>query len=68
MKIQGEIANMLLGLKSLPTNSQLARARFLQNKMKENKLILITLGGIWERTQLDEIDIPSGAAIEIVKL
>ncbi|XP_031263107.1 probable disease resistance protein At4g27220 [Pistacia vera] len=60
MKIQGDIADMLGVTKSLPTNSELARARFLWDRIKEKKHILVILDDIWERIELNDIGIPLG--------
>ncbi|XP_044476181.1 probable disease resistance protein At4g27220 [Mangifera indica] len=59
MKIQGEIADML-GLKSLPTHSELERASSLWQKIKREKRVLIILDDVWEIIKLSEIGIPFG--------
>ncbi|XP_031263112.1 probable disease resistance protein At4g27220 [Pistacia vera] len=60
MKIQGDIAGMLGVTKSLPPNSELARAHFLWDKIKEKKHILVILDDVWERIELNDIGIPFG--------
>ncbi|XP_044476835.1 probable disease resistance protein At4g27220 [Mangifera indica] len=59
MKIQGEIADML-GLKSLPTDSELERASLLWDRIKKEKRVLIILDDVWEIIKLGEIGIPFG--------
>ncbi|XP_044476673.1 probable disease resistance protein At4g27220 [Mangifera indica] len=59
MKIQGEIADML-GLKSLPIHSELARAGSLWERIKQGKRVLIILDDVWEIIKLSEIGIPFG--------
>ncbi|XP_044477263.1 disease resistance protein At4g27190-like [Mangifera indica] len=59
MKIQGEIADML-GLTSLPTHSELARAKLLWERIKKEKRVLIILDDVWAIIKLDDIGIPFG--------
>ncbi|XP_031249391.1 disease resistance protein RPS5-like [Pistacia vera] len=61
MKIQGDIADMLGITNFLPANSEIARASFLWERIKEKKRILIILDDVWERIKLDEIGIPFGS-------
>ncbi|XP_031249802.1 disease resistance protein SUMM2-like [Pistacia vera] len=60
MKIQSDIADML-GVTNLPASSEIARASFLWERIKEKKKILIILDDVWERIKLDEIGIPFGS-------
>ncbi|XP_044477148.1 probable disease resistance protein At4g27220 [Mangifera indica] len=59
MKIQGQISDML-GLTSLPTHSELARASSLWERIKKEKRVLIILDDVWEIIALGEIGIPFG--------
>ncbi|XP_031263074.1 disease resistance protein At4g27190-like isoform X2 [Pistacia vera] len=61
MKIQSDIANMLGVTNSLPPSSEIARASFLWERIKEKERILIILDDVWERIKLDEIGIPFGS-------
>ncbi|XP_044500262.1 probable disease resistance protein At4g27220 [Mangifera indica] len=59
MKIQGEIAGKLGVTMPLWANSELARAGFLKDRIKEKERILVILDDVWERINFDEIGIPS---------
>ncbi|XP_044500264.1 disease resistance protein At4g27190-like [Mangifera indica] len=59
MKIQDDIAVILDATKSLPHSSELARANFLRDRIKEKKRILVIFDDVWERIKFDEIGIPS---------
>ncbi|XP_031249801.1 disease resistance protein At4g27190-like [Pistacia vera] len=59
-KIQSNIADML-HVTNLPASSEIARASFLWERIKEKERILIILDDVWERIKLDEIGIPFGS-------
>ncbi|XP_031249800.1 probable disease resistance protein At4g27220 [Pistacia vera] len=61
MKIQSDIADMLGATNSLPPSSEIARASFLWERIKEKERILLILDDVWERIKLDEIGIPFGS-------